>query len=384
MGANAERVARVHVPDGTLVIGPPFSLGLPPLGESFTLPGRFPADPFWVAQSIRHDPIAIWRLRGVWDRLGMPMPVYRLTDDALAVMVAQAVGQGQLDARLVPTARSYTCTLTPRRNTFNDLLPIIPADSRVQQNKLLFQLTFDAHLANIYGDPAIGRTLALGTANPGDTIAASGPTDVSGNTTVVLKTREQGAVAISSDAIDLTVALAPLTIGEAWFENPFQVTGYNVCDEADFTGAPVAGNGLAENHREDFLFGARGVPMQGTGRGSNGRLIRLASMTGGWHRNAHGHVDHVNNRAGVTFSYTDAVHGAFAVLRENLSAAVDPTVIPPHAQFDVAGVGLRRADDRGSAIVGHHIDNFLGFGAAVVRQWLARGITQANIRFLRY
>ncbi|MEJ0018290.1 MAG: 3D domain-containing protein [Acetobacteraceae bacterium] len=124
--------------------------------------------------------------------------------------------------------------------------------------------------------------------------------------------------------------------------------------------------------------------MQGTGRALDGRLIRLSSMTGGWHRNAHGARDTVADRAQVRFAHTDGVHGAFATLQTDLSAAVDPHVIPPHARFEIVDVGARRADDRGSAIQDHHIDNYLGFGAAVVRTWLARGITNKDVKFLAY
>ncbi len=382
---HAANVAEIHVPSGVLLIGPPFSLGPPAMDVPFGMPGRWPGDPFWVARSIEQDPLAVWQLRGIWDRLYLNLPAFQLSDAALAAMVGQAVGQGQLAARFVPNARICTCTLTVRQNKFNDLLPIIPGDSVVRDGKLLFQVTFDALVVDRFGNPAVGRMLAIASGNANDIVTVAQPTDVNGKTTVVLKTREQGRVSVTATSLDTTVVMAaPLTIGPAWFESEFQITGYNVCDEADFSGTLVPGNGLAENHREDFLFGARGVPMQGTGRGSNGRLIHLSRMGGGWHRNAHGHVDHVNDQSQVTFSYVAAVQGAFAPLQENLSTAVDPTIIPRHARFEITDVGPRRADDRGSAIQGHHIDNFLGTGNAVVQQWLARQITNKTVKFTGY
>lgn len=52
-----------------------------------------------------------------------------------------------------------------------------------------------------------------------------------------------------------------------------------VCAEVDFSGALVSGTGLDEKHREDFLFGAAGIPRQGTGKATDGRYIRLQAMT---------------------------------------------------------------------------------------------------------
>ena len=51
------------------------------------------------------------------------------------------------------------------------------------------------------------------------------------------------------------------------------------------------------------------------------------------------------------------------------SVAVYPHVIPKHAQVDIEMVGRRFADDTGSTIVGYHIDNSVGAGAAVQSAW---------------
>lgn len=124
--------------------------------------------------------------------------------------------------------------------------------------------------------------------------------------------------------------------------------------------------------------------MQGTGRATDGRYIRLESMSGGWHRNAAGNRDRVNEQSNVSFSYADGVYGAFGQVIENHSVAVDPRVIPKKSRVFVDGVGERWADDRGSAIKDYHIDNFLGAGRDVFVAWQRSGIdnTQRRIKFL--
>jgi len=139
-----------------------------------------------------------------------------------------------------------------------------------------------------------------------------------------------------------------------------------------------------KKHKEDFLFGAAGIPMQGTDKATDGRYIRLQGMAGGWHHNAAGHPDHVNTQASVSFSYADGVMGAFGGVTENHSIAVDPHVIPKKGRVNIDSVGDRFADDRGSAIHEYHIDNFLGAGKTVVTVWLHGGIngTQRRVKYL--
>jgi len=67
----------------------------------------------------------------------------------------------------------------------------------------------------------------------------------------------------------------------------------------------------------------------------------------------------------VIFSYSDWVHGSFGDVSAIHSIAVDPAVIRPRAQGEIDAVGKRHADDRGSVILGYHIDNFLGFSKSV-------------------
>lgn len=83
--------------------------------------------------------------------------------------------------------------------------------------------------------------------------------------------------------------------------------------------------------------------------------------------------------------YMDSVPRAFGPVTANHSIAVDRNVIPPRAHVSIDGVGERYADDRGSAIVGRHIDNFLGSGAGVVQAWLHAGVngTQRRVKYIK-
>ncbi|WP_199538636.1 3D domain-containing protein [Duganella sp. BJB475] len=145
----------------------------------------------------------------------------------------------------------------------------------------------------------------------------------------------------------------------------------------------VDGDGLNEKHKEDFLFGAQGIPMQGTGMDLSGQYIALLHMTGKWINNSRGNPDHVLPQ-NTAFQYVPAVKGKFGLVKENHSIAVDPHVIPGDAKVEIEGVGLRFADDKGSAIKNYHIDNFLGAGNAVVKAWLHGGVngTQRRVKFL--
>jgi len=274
-------------------------------------------------------------------------------------------------------------------NAFHDKLPIIPTASRVDHGKILYHLTVKVTLHRFStGELVAGHPLSIKSNRAHDTITLASPiTDATGSILVTLETRDKGDLSLtvtgSPDITDSTCTF-PITLGEAWYESNFLITGYNVCDEADFTGALVAANGLGDQHRQDFLYGARGVVMEGTGQALNGQMVRFVSMTGGWHHNNAGHADHLNNPDTATFAYTDAVTGSFGPVTVNHSIAVDPTVIPPRARVNVDAVGDRHADDRGSQVLGYHVDNFLGAGVAVVTAWLHGPVngTQHKIKYL--
>jgi 3D (Asp-Asp-Asp) domain-containing protein len=200
----------------------------------------------------------------------------------------------------------------------------------------------------------------------------------------VLETRTPGDLELRTTTSGVTLAPFKLTLKEAWYQSTFLITGYNVCAEVDFSGKLVEATGLREKHKDDFLFGAAGVPMQGTGLTEDGQYIRLKHFGGGWHVNKRGHRDSANSPSAVSFQYADGVMGAYGAVSENHSIAVDPTVIPRHAKVLIDGVGERFADDTGSAIRHYHIDNFLGVGEAVVSAWNHGGVngTEKKVKYM--
>jgi 3D (Asp-Asp-Asp) domain-containing protein len=277
------------------------------------------------------------------------------------------------------------CSLSAIPNALGDTLPIIPSSSNVQGGNVLFQLTFKAHLAQRADGKAVaGHAVEITSSNGSDKIIGTSTTDANGDLTITLETRDQGDRNLATPTAHVTLMPLKVSVGEAWYQGTFLVTGYHVCDEDDFSGKLVDGAGLSEQHKTDFLYSAYGIPMQGTGKASDGKYVRLASMGGGWHLSDKGHKDRVNDTTKVSFSYADGVQGAFGPVTENHSIAVDPNIIPPNSRVNVGSVGDRSADDRGSGINGYHIDNFLV--SAVVQAWKTGGIngTQQRIKFLGY
>jgi 3D (Asp-Asp-Asp) domain-containing protein len=151
-----------------------------------------------------------------------------------------------------------------------------------------------------------------------------------------------------------------------------------------FSVSLVEGQGLDEKHRDDFLYGAAGVAMQGTGKGSDGRYIRLDNKPGSWHKNIKGNPDRLSNPSAAKFSYTDKFYGKYGIVEENHSIAVDKSIIPKKSKVSIEGLGERVADDSGGGIHSYHIDNFLGSGDSVVKTWLKSGInhTQRAVKYL--
>jgi 3D (Asp-Asp-Asp) domain-containing protein len=180
----------------------------------------------------------------------------------------------------------------------------------------------------------------------------------------------------------------------------FQLTYYWFAGESTFVGKPITAPGIAGTYREDFLYSARGVPMEGTGTalstahvhyaGTNGgywvnkagqKTVPGASgwsngapywRDGGW-RNASGGVTYQRkdnswvNGTGVTHrAYHDIFGpGAGTDVTEWLSIATDLSVIPRGTHVYVPRLagspahGCFRADDTGGAIIGRHIDVFI-------------------------
>ncbi len=272
-------------------------------------------------------------------------------------------------------------------NSFGDSLPVIPSASSVENGRILYQLKIKVKLVHVSdGTPVSGVSATLKSSRSGDILTPNVVTsDANGEAILTLQSRIGGDLQLSVDSSSITAEPLSINLKDAWYENTFLITGYNVCNESDFSGDMTNGVGLGDQHRYNFLFSASGVIMQGTGKALNGRYVRFVHMTTTWHLNPHTHHrDHIEDPAQVTFAYTNSVQGSFGPVTENHSIAVDRNVIPPHAHVNIEGVGDRYADDRGSAINGYHIDNFLGAGADVVTAWVHGAIngTQQRVKFI--
>ncbi|MFM0224093.1 3D domain-containing protein [Paraburkholderia dipogonis] len=274
-----------------------------------------------------------------------------------------------------------------QNNLHGDVLPIIPSTSAVLHGNILYQLKIKITVAQTSdGTPVSGKAVLIRSNRAGDVVRlSSSSTAPDGTIMVTLESRTPGDLRLSVENPDISALPLSIALKNAWYEGTFLITGYNVCNESDFGGQMTNGNGLGDQHRYDFLFSASGVVMQGTGMALNGRYVRFVSMTTTWHLNSHGHRDHIQDPAQVAFAYTNTVQGSFGAVTENHSIAVDKTVIPPRSHVNIDGVGDRYADDRGSAIVGRHIDNFLGAGASVVQAWLHGGVngTQRRVKYIK-
>jgi 3D (Asp-Asp-Asp) domain-containing protein len=216
-----------------------------------------------------------------------------------------------------------------------------------------------------------------------DQVEVSGTTNSQGEATITLNTREAGELELSATKEGITLAKFPAKLSVAWYESPFLITGYNVCKEDDFSGDLVDGKGLNEKHKDDFLYSATGVPMQGTGIATDGKYIRITNKPT-WRNNSRGHPEWLEKPASAIFDYATGFHGKFGDITENHSIAVDIKIIPKKSKVEIDGVGLRVADDSGGAIKLYHIDNFLGSGKAVVKAWLKGGVngTQRRVKYL--
>ncbi|MGK5024734.1 3D domain-containing protein [Janthinobacterium sp. RB2R34] len=283
-------------------------------------------------------------------------------------IIATAKTNSVTGSEVKVTVDDIVCSISIKKNKFSDFLPIIPSNARVRDGKILYRLKFKACLTmHSNGAKVSNHSLSVKTNRPADSVIIHEKSDSGGELIFTLETRDSGTIELNVTTSGVTSPTFNITLKDAWYEDLFLITGYNVCDENDFSGPLVTANGLKEKHKEDFLYSARGVPMQGTGKDTDGRYIALTQLIGGWHRNARGAPDRVASQTGTSFRYVQSVEGKYGTVRENHSMAVDISVIPAHAKVDIDGVGTRYADDKGSAIRAYHIDNFLGAGAAVVK-----------------
>jgi 3D (Asp-Asp-Asp) domain-containing protein len=298
---------------------------------------------------------------------------------------------GQANTNLTPGSVAavkiydYICTLVLEKNELGDTLPIIPTAARTERNKILYHLSINAKLTRqIDGNPVPSHKFSIRSNRGSDRIESKGQTNAQGEVTFTLVTREPGELELTTPTAGISLSPFLIKLQEAWYESPFLITGYNVCDESDFSGQLVEGKGLDEKHKDDFLYGAAGVAMQGTGKTTEGRYVRLNNKPGGWQTNKKGSPEHLANPSAAEFAYANGIHGKYDDLKENYSIAVDKAVIPKKAKVEIDGLGERVADDSGGAIDLYHIDNFLGSGKAVVKAWLKGGIngTKRRVKYL--
>jgi 3D (Asp-Asp-Asp) domain-containing protein len=170
------------------------------------------------------------------------------------------------------------------------------------------------------------------------------------------------------------------------------ITEYFPVPERWFRGQRVAAAGLADRHRIDWLFSARGLTMEGDGIGLDGRryhvddagnggwvdkLGRPAPLggaqpvfwrAGGFWRNARGQLSFPleaggwSNGVGLRYVSLPGVSfgsGPSRPLRYYRSLAVDPRLIPIGSRVYIPA--YRRwftAQDTGGAIGGSHVDVF--------------------------
>jgi len=146
----------------------------------------------------------------------------------------------------------------------------------------------------------------------------------------------------------------------------FRVTNYTLAQESELSGkrsgnhARVAAKGLPGEYAWEFLCSSRGVAMQGTGITLDGKLVRYVSGGHGFcGRDRDRHLCDCKN---AQFATAGRVVGATGrELVEYFSIAVDPNVIPYGSYVWIDAMKRWfRADDTGGAIVGDHIDVYVG------------------------
>lgn len=301
------------------------------------------------------------------------------------VIIGQAKTNSTPNSVVKVSVSDHICTLSLEANRFGDTLPIIPTTARTERNKVHYHLNIKARLSRqADGSPVSGYKFSINSNRDGDRVESKGQTNADGEVTFTLVTREPGELELSTSTAGIAMSPFSIKLQEAWYESPFLITGYNVCDERDFSGPLVEGKGLGEKHKDDFLYGSAGVAMQGTGRTTEGKYVRLQNKPGGWLQNKKGNPERLANPSAAQFAYATGVHGAYDDLEEGRSIAVDKSIIPKKAKVVIDGLGQRVADDSGGAIRLYHIDNFLGSGRAVVTAWLKGGIngTERRVKFL--
>jgi 3D (Asp-Asp-Asp) domain-containing protein len=190
--------------------------------------------------------------------------------------------------------------------------------------------------------------------------------------------------------------------------NDVSLTAYHVCYEGEMAEGPTVINPpkISGAFYKKFLYSAKGVVMQGSGRAIDGRVIKYVNGGGGW-VNQEGQRTYLRNdytwSNGPPYWIANEESVIFEELPENTykgaywdvypwySIATDPTVIPPGTIVYIKELdGLRLSNgetlngyfvaaDTGGAIKGNRIDVFVGAGETALLDW--PGNFKANIKY---
>lgn len=126
----------------------------------------------------------------------------------------------------------YVCTLDLEENEFGDTLPIIPTSARTEHNKILYHLKIRAKLTLQADGAAVpSYKFSIRSNRASDRVESKGKTNAQGEVTFTLVTREPGELELSTSTAGIIMSPFSIKLREAWYEAPFLITGYNVCDE---------------------------------------------------------------------------------------------------------------------------------------------------------
>jgi hypothetical protein len=264
--------------------------------------------------------------------------------------------------------------------SYREGLPLIPADSRVENHSLLRRIDIAVTITR-NGSPMLGAQVTALSNVASDSITQPKTTNSRGETSFRVESRVSGVHEFILTEPYAEFEHSPLWVDfdRAWYENAFYVTAYNVCHEDDFRGERVDAHGLTERHKDDFLFSGKGVCMQGSGQASGGQYIRIINPRDLTWENG---FRRITKPEDAVFGY--GLGGAFRPVEEGVSIAVDPKVIPTGHWVSIERVGVRRADDTGGAIDDYHVDVFMGGGERAIANWTVQGgnMMGARVKYL--
>lgn len=292
--------------------------------------------------------------------------------------------------KMINRTPSFICSNAPaieysiKTNKFGDQLPIIPKGAKVAHKTVQFQLDIDITVT-CGGVPMPGLRIPFRVSGDASHARMLRPTDAKGKAVLRLATRIFGPNVIWPLKPEFGMSIFSATIIEAWYEATFNITNYHCADEDELSGKLVKDKNVGWR-KEDFLFGVGGVPMEGSGRGSDDKYIALSSK-----KKLHWDgppKTWIINREDAKFEYTSTALGNSSnPLEPYVSIAVDPNILPLTHRVDILGpraLGVRRADDVGDDIKGHHFDHYVGVGNAAVQRWKSQGggIDAAKVKYL--